>query len=338
MRSLRSFIITIVLCVCVLGYIVYNYVGDALLYKLDPDKPKETVQNAVTEADPDATQAPGVVAPLPQNPGNVGVGELQGITEATFLFVGTDFQPSVFDYKESGYNDDGVYEKQRKVSADAMLLVKIDKAKQTFMFSYIPVNAVLNKSTNKTVADFYTEKGADYMIECVYALTGIRAEHLAVIGVEDCVKALKEIGNVTYNVPCDMKAKDEWQNYEIDLSAGVQTLNPNQIVSMLRFKDYPADSKLSREALLVDFAQALFSKLTAPSYFGTAASLFSKAIGCFETKFTLSDFTDHLDLIFSYQKYTVKVITIPGMEKTVNDEVLFMPSTKESFALFSEYK
>ena len=341
MRSLKTFVISLCISVCLFGILAYNIVGNALLYKVSGDKPSDPSfdenmngQNGTSDSSGDLD----FLIPVNPDNNNSEMPEDEGITEATFLFIGTDYQPSVLDYKESGYNENGFYEKQILVSVDALLLVKIDKEKQTFMFSSIPTNAVLNKTTYKTVSDFYAEKGAEYMIECVYALTGIRAEHYAVIGVEDCVKALKQIGNITFNVPCDMKATDEWQKYEIDLKAGVQTLTPKQVVDMLRFKDYPENSKHSRETLLVDFSQALFSKLTAPSYFNNAVSLFTKVLDCFETKFTLSDFTDHLDLIFSYQKYTVKTVKFPGYTKELKEEIYFIPSGKEAIATYSEYK
>ena len=260
------------------------------------------------------------------------------VTNATFLFVGTDYQPSVLDYKESGYDENGLYVSKREVSADALLLLKIDRQKKTFMFSSIPANTVMNTATNKTISDLYSEKGAVYMADCVYALTGINVEHLAVISVEDCVKAMKKVGNVTYNVPCDMYYVDPSQKLEINLRQGEQELTPKQAVNMLRFKNYPGATGYTREKTMVEFSKVLFEKLTAPSYIGTAASLFGDTLGYFETNFKLSDFTDHIDLIYSYPNYKTKVITYPGYTKDLYGEEVFVPSISEAISTYADYK
>lgn len=341
MRSLRAFLISFVLSLGILGFAAYTLANSSFSFKLtaptlsdstvaeetkkQPVKPGETESSEPSGAD-DSQEKQEIVLPTGD------------VTNATFLFVGTDYQPSVLDYNKSGYDENGFYVQKREVSADSLLLLKIDRSKKTFVFSSIPANAVLNQSTNKTVSKLYTEKGASYMADCVYALTGIRVEHLAVISVEDCVKAMKKVGNITYDVPCDMYYVDKTQKLEIDLKAGLQELTPKQAVNMIRFKDYPSGSNYTREKLMVEFSQSLMYKLTSPAYIGTAVSMFTDALGYFESNFTVKDFTEHMDLIFSYPNYNVKVITYPGYTKESYGEEVFIPSIGEAISAYEEYK
>ncbi len=353
MRSLRAFFISFVLALSILGALTFTMLNKSLTFSFstptlenstlaeeetkqkplsaftspEDDKPsgadnndKKTDNNAETKKEPEIK--------LPEG----------DVSSTTFLFVSTDYQPGLFNYKESGYDENGLYVKKKEVLADALLLMKIDRASKTFMFSSIPANTVVNQSTNKTVAKLYSEKGASYMVNCVFALTGIKVEHLMVISVEDGVKALKKVGNVSYDVPCDMVQVKESEKYEINLKAGYQELTPKQVVSMLRFTAFPDDSNLTRERLIVDFSKSLIYKLTSPAYIGTAVSLFSDTVGYFETEFTVEDFKEHMDLFFSFPNYNTKTVTYPGYTTDMYGEEVFIPSIGEAVGAYEEYK
>lgn len=344
MRSIGAFVLSFILSLALFGVFAFSVVNSSADFNFS----KPTLSDSTVAEETGGNKKPlsGVIQTQSNEP--TGADDKKepeeivlpegDVTEATFLFVGTDYQPSVLNYKESGYDSNGLYVKKRVVGADSLVLLKIDRQKKTFMFSSIPAKAVVNQSTNKTISQLYSEKGASYMADCVYALTGIRVEHLAVISVEDCVKAMKKVGNITYNVPCDMYYVDKGQKLEINLRSGVQELTPLQAVNMIRYNGYDEDSVYTREKVMVEFAQAMMGKLTSPAYIGTAASLFADVLGYFETNFTISDFTDHMDLIFSYPKYNVKVITYPGYTKTVYGEEVFIPTIGEAISAYEEYK
>ena len=361
MRSLRAFLISFVLSLTILGSLAFSVLNKSLEF----DFSTPTLENSTVAADDTNNKKPlsSVVIPEEEKPSGADVNNDNNnnketdkkpeketvkepeiklptgdVTSTTFLFVSTDYQPSLFNYKESGYDDNGLYIKKKEVLADALLLMKIDRSKKTFMFSSIPANAVVNQSTNKTVAKLFSEKGASYMVNCVFALTGIKVEHLMVISVEDGVKALKKIGNISYDVPCDMVQVNEAEKYEINLKAGYQELTPKQAVSMLRFTDFPSGSNMTRERLIVDFTKSLVYKLASPAYIGTAVSLFSDTIGYFETDFGVDDFKKHMDLFFSYPNYNTKTVTYPGYTTELYGEEVFIPSFSEAISSYEEYK
>ena len=355
MRSLRAFLISFVLSLSILGALTFGVLNKSFSFSFStPTLENSTVAEDETNKKPllDVTkpedEKPSGADNDTDKPNNnteketVKEPEIKlpegDVTSTTFLFVSTDYQPSLFNYKESGYDENGLYVKKKEVLADGLLLMKIDRAKKTFMFSSIPANAVVNQSTNKTVAKLYSEKGASYMVNCVFALTGIKVEHLFVISVEDAVKALKKVGNVSYDVPCDMIYVDESQKYEINLNSGYQELTPKQIVSMLRFNKFPDDSSLTRERVIVDFSKTLMWKLTSPAYIGTAVSLFNDTKDYFETDFTVEDFKKHMDLFFSFQNYNAKTVTYPGYTKDLYGEEVFIPTIGEAIGAYEEYK
>ncbi len=346
MRSLKAFVISFVLSLTVFGILAYNIVSNAFDIKFSvptinnstvaseeidsPIRPNKPVEDNSEEVEENFDEITVPVGDL-----NLPTGKE---SEISLLYIGTDYQPSLFDYNKSGYDEDGFYVKKRKVMAETFLLIKIDRAKQTFLFSAIPANTIMNKNTNKTIGELYSEKGASYMVDCVYALTGIQVEYVSVAGVEDTAKILKKFGNVMYDVPCNMEYKNEEIKLDVNIQAGLQNLTPAQVHDMLRFDEYSADFIYTRESVLVDFTQVLFEKLTAPAYFSKAEEMYKSIHSMLETNFDVADFKDNIDLFFSFSKYRTVVVTYPGYEKEEFGEILFVPTTSEALGSYEEYK
>lgn len=295
----------------------------------DKNDSKDKNQTKQTEDKTPATNAPDLdKIKLPQGKES----------EVTFLFVSTDYMPSAFNYKSSGYDENGLYVKKRKISVENLLLVKIDRSSQSFMFSSIPGNTLMNQASNKTISDLYNDKGAAYMVDCVYALTGLQVEFFSVIGVDEMTNVFKKLGKVTFDVPCNMQQKDEANKIDVDLKAGVQNLSADMVVDLLRFNNYDEDFIYTRESVHVDFAQAMFEKFTSASYYKKATKLYKDVFSCFESNFSEKEFNNHIDLIFSYREYQSLVVTYPGYESEENGKLVFVPSTGEAISAYEDFK
>ncbi len=346
MRSLKAFVISFVLSLTVFGILAYNIVSNAFDIKFSVP----TINNSTVASEEELDQPVKPNRPVGDNSEDeevfdditVPVGNIEvpagDENEISLLYIGTDYQPSLFDYNKSGYDEDGFYVKKRKVMAETFLLIKIDRAKQTFLLSAIPANTIMNKNTNKTIGELYSEKGAAYMVDCVYALTGIEVEYVSDAGVEDTAKILKKFGNVMYDVPCNMQAENEEIKLKVNINAGLQNLTPAQVHNMLRFDEYSADYIYTRESVLVDFTKVMLEKLTAPAYFSKAEEMYKSIHSMLETNFDLAAFKDNKDLFFSFSKYRTVVVTYPGYEKEEFGEVLFVPTTSEAISAYEEYK
>ncbi len=328
MRALKLFAISFISAALVFGLVAYLIINNSFKKPETPDNSENNTEANETDITLETNASGDIVIPEGGN------------TSVSFLFIGTDYQPDVFDdydYSEHNNKNEGFPKKERAVCADSILLIKIDKEQKKFLFSSIPSNVLVNRPLNKTLAELYDEKGAEYVAECVYSLTGIKVDHTAVIGMKDCVKALDKLGPITYNVPCDMKYVDESQNLEISLSKGVQTLSAEQVVSMLRFNSFDV-SVYTRERVMVEFAQSLFKKLTSKAYLSQSISLFRELVTYFETDFDITDFAGNMDLIFSYPEFSSESVTYPGEEKDVSGKNVFVADVPRAVKLYVDYK
>lgn len=354
MRSLWTFVITFILSLAIFGTLAFNIVSNVFEIEFKaPDMSDdfaETVDGETNslakpvkpDKDDDKNDDDEDPDDEPDDSFQVSVGDLdlpQGKeSELTLLFVRTDYQPSVFDYEKSGYDENGVYVKKRKISVDSLLLVKIDRESQTFMFSSIPGNTVMNKANYKTIGDMFSEKGAPYMVDCVYALTGIQAEYISVIGIDDTQKLYKKIGNVMFDVPCNMVHSDTEKKIDFDIQAGLQDLSPDMVKQLLLFDNYSEDYIYTKESVHVDFALTIFEKLTTRAYLSKAVDTYKSLMKFYDTNFTEQAFKENIDLIYSFPNYQPLVVTYPGYDNELENRVVFMPSMGEALSAFEEFK
>lgn len=346
MRSVVAFILSIILTAALLVGLLYALVGNFTEFDFsipllsdstvvldnkespefaEPTKPTPKPNSTDKEADKkDPTTTEKVEQTEPEDV-EEDIKEIifpeSNDKQATFLFIGTDYRK---DFRSG-----------KRLTADSILLVKIDKVKKSFMFSAIPANTVAGDTENETLFRIYNQQGTKALVDSIHSLTGLQVEYVAVINTENCEKAFKEIGNVIYNVPCDMSVDEDWRNYTIDLEAGEQNITPKQAVALLRYNSFAGNSRHTHERVLVSYVQALFKHITTPAFASTSADWFGPMTDCFESNF---DFDDYIELFFMYPKYSSNSVTFPGYSKVSGDTTVFMPSVSEAITTYEEFK
>lgn len=285
-------------------------------------------------------------APVSTDPGGdqtTAKPDLSSVSGDTFtaLIVGTDYQPDLFDdYDLTAQNKKatGFPQSERIISADAILLMRVDRASASFVYSSLPPNMLVKSDGVDTeLRTLYDSKGIDYMCEKVTSVTGYKIDYYAAFSVEDFAKIIDKLGGIYYNVPQVMKYEDQYQGLSINLKKGAQQLTGEQAVNMLRYCSY-SDGSASRMKLAVSFARELIGKLTAPEYMASAAAMYQGIIGMFQTNFTAEDLTEHIGLIFAYPKLNIVELTYPGSTVKSAGVEYFQPSITAAITMYREYR
>lgn len=345
MHSLRSFFITFLIALLVFGvcaYFITGFVTDSVTGLLDGDRVTETTTDITTDVSGET------LAPLPSTTDDVA-GESFNI-----LLVGTDYRPSILnDYHP---NISGQYPKfndsanlighagalpeypYRTVHADAIVLVCVNKEKQSFTYLQIPSSMQLPVGgVTTTVADLYYDKGLDYFVNKMSGITGVAIDYYAVTSIEQIANVVDAMGTITYTVPCDMQYTDEISGLTISLTAGAHTLGGKDVAGLLAFDSY-TNANLSREKTTMSFLKALAQKMTNVTYLNKAAGIFANASKYVHTNFTAGDLTKNLDLIFKYNEYTVNTVEYPGSYYYRDGEQYFNPNLSAAITTMSKYK
>ncbi len=345
MVSLRSFFITFLIALLIFGvcaFFITGFVTDSINGLLSGDNVTETSEaTSSDESDSQETLPP---------PDEEVVGE-----SFNFLLIGTDYRPSILnDYHPDVATQYPTFENSelligkggalpeypyRTVSADAVMLVCVNKEKQSFTFMQIPSKMQLSVGgVTTTVGDLYYEKGLEYFVHKMAGITGTSIDFYAVTSVEQVASVVDELGTITYTVPCDMEYTDEISGLTISLTAGANKLTGKDVAGLLAFDGY-VNPSLSRERTTVSFLKALALKMTGANYMTKAASILANVQKYIYTNFTLEDLEANLGLIFKYGDYTVNTVEYPGSYYYSEDGVkYFNPNISTAITTLAKYK
>ena len=345
MVSLRTFCITFLIALLVFGvcaFFITGFVTDSINGLLSGDN--------VTEAtEPPVTDESGNVAETLPPPDDSIIGESFNI-----LLVGTDYRPSIlknyhpdiesqyptFENSELLIASDGKLPEYpfRTVSADAIMLVCVNKERQSFTFMQIPSNAVLSVGgVSTTAGNIYYEKGLEYFVNKMSGITGVSIDYYAVTSIEQIANVVDVLGAMTYTVPCDMDYTDEISGLTISLDAGANKLSGKDVMGLLSFDRY-VNPALSREKTSVAFLKALAQKMTSAKYVTKAPTILADLQDYVYTNFTLEDLEHNIDLIFKYSDFTVNTVEYPGSYYYTDGVELFNPNISGAITNMSKFK
>ena len=342
-HSLRSFCITFVIALLVFGvcaFFITGFVTDSIQNMLNP----------IEDTDPvETTTAPdGPIGPL-----GPGEEEIKG-ESFNVLLIGTDYRPSILtgyhplieeqypafsdpkalighdaDLPEFGY---------RRVQADAVMLLCVNKEKRSFTYMQIPTNMQLTVAgVSTTVADLYYDMGLTYFVNKMSGITGVPIDYYALTGIEEIAGVVDAMDSITYTVPCDMEYVDEVSGLTISLRGGSQTLTGTDVAGLLSFNGY-TNANLSREKTMLSFLKALAQKMTNVTYFNKAAEIFANAEQYVHTNFAAEDLMKNLELIFMYSEFTVNTVEYPGNYYYSNGVRYFNPNITLAINNMAQYK
>lgn len=335
LSAFRNFFITLLVSLLIfgiLGALITDYALDTV--GIPRIGAKET------EPSPDETgNDPSETSHGSLDPSDPAKKDSHGITA---LLIGTDYQPDVFDdYDLSEINEQsaGFPLPERRVTADTILIVHLDKKSGQILFCRIPSNIRVNDhGLNKKLGDLYADSGREVLQEKLEAMIAMPFDYYAEVDIPGMKKIIDEIGGLEYKVPRDMYYYDEEEDYTINLHKGLQKLDGEGVLQLLRFNGYGDDGS-ARLTTAVNVLKTIASKMTSDrSYYDNAKSLFPILSSYLKTDFTEEDLAKELDLLFLYPNMETVTVSYPGQSVTIDGELYYEINLVSGRALFSAYK
>lgn len=282
----------------------------------------------------------------------------------SMLFVGLDYTPTLFyDYYNpsklvadglSGYEGDreagsavtdGEY---REISADAILLVGVSHKAKEFVFTPIEPNTLIDSSilpelygnTTVCLGDIYYQYGHEAFLGSVEKLIGIKIDRHAYMNLDEFPKIIDTIDGVDFNVPCDMKYDDNKGQLHINIEAGMQTLDGEKALQVLRFNKYEGTDN-SRLDTTISLAKALMDKISSVTFITRADAIFEIVENMISTNFSAGDLMAQKKTILSYNNpesnYESVTVELVGNYSTINDRLCFIPDKNRCLNAFFDY-
>ena len=150
---------------------------------------------------------------------------------ATILLAGTD---------ESGNR------------TDTLMLLNINRQSRQISLMSIPRDTKVNsKYSPKKINGAYGingkgEEGMSSLMEYVSECVGFRPDGYLLIDLDAFVELVDLMGGVKFDVPCDMYYEDPSQDLYINLKAGLQRLDGEQAMGLVRFRSGYSRADLER--------------------------------------------------------------------------------------------
>ena len=155
------------------------------------------------------------------------------------------------------------------LNTDTIMLAHIDTEMDVLNIMSIPRDTMSNQSRYVKKINAAYGVGGKANIEQLKSeitdLLGIQVDRYVVVNLDAFEQVIDAIGGVTIDVPDDMKYKDPYQDLVINLSKGPQTLNGEQAIGFVRFRDGYVDGDLGRIEAQQLFIEALINQMTSPS-------------------------------------------------------------------------
>jgi LCP family protein required for cell wall assembly len=109
------------------------------------------------------------------------------------------------------------------------------------------------------------EKGMNVLLDYVKDLVGYRPDGYMLIDLDCFAELVDAMGGVTYEVPMDMEYNDPTQELYINLKQGLQKLNGQEAMWLVRFRSGYAMADLERVRVQRDFLAAALDQWASPS-------------------------------------------------------------------------
>ncbi len=347
MASLRNFAITFCVSLVIFGFLAYYvavFAADSFAEGFGISRETEEAQTteAVTEVfNPFDDTTPPESTTIQGNSFN-------------FVLVGLDYCEEIFDdYHESiseilaqalsGVQEEGVdqqltYEQKRSISADAVLIGRVDKEDRRLTLTCLSGNTrVFVDGVYTDLGSVLINKGVDFYLGKITALTGFAPDYYGIVSIPAMQDIIDELGGLSFRVPCDMEYEDETEGLVISLKEGTQWLTGEDAMHVLRYAGYE-DRDISRMGVIRDMAASMMTSVADITTLANAASLFQTVKNGVATNMSLANFSDHLDLIFHIGDFTVVNYAYPGQMIVYNGSPMFEPDTVSALTALLRYR
>lgn len=173
----------------------------------------------------------------------------------------------------------------------------------------------------------------DLAIETIRQVTGIPIHEFVKISFQGVIDAVDALGGVEFDVPQDMYKSDP----PINLKKGVQVLDGEKALQLLRYRDYP-QADLMRIKVQQDFMRAAFEQKAKPQYIAQIPKVYQAVSDDIKSSLSVAEMTRYANMIrkagvSSIQTYEMPVTpkTIGGISYVIVDTEALAPIVNEHF-------
>lgn len=232
---------------------------------------------------------------------------------------------------------------------DTIMLCGYNPSTQKAFMLSIPRDTFVGK--NPSSANGYDKINAQYQksaqktVEAVELLTGVKIDHYVIVRNISISSIFECIGEVEFDVPINMNYDDPTQDLHIHLNKGLQTLTPDQVEQLLRFRhnndgsSYPSsygDNDYGRMRTQREFLAAVIDQLSSFENVGKLKDIASMVYTNLQTDMSGFDVLDYVPYGLKFSTSNLKSEQLPGKSALINNLWFYTVSKVETRELMDK--
>lgn len=215
-------------------------------------------------------------------------------------------------------------------NADTIVLASFNTKKQSLKLLSIPRDTMSNeeRAIQKINGSYSVDhKGnIEQTIREVEMVTSLPIDRYAITTFDGFEEAIDAIGGVEMNVPSDLYYSDPYQDLEIDLKEGKQTLDGKHALQFVRYRVGYANGDLGRIGAQQLFFKALGQELLDASVITKVPALAKVVSKEMETDLTVSEMIWFFKQAQGMSMDNVEMFVLPGTAEYIDDISYYIPS------------
>lgn len=243
----------------------------------------------------------------------------------------------------------GVSEDISAKLTDTIILCGYNPSTQKAFMLSVPRDTFVGKSESsasgydKINAQF--QKSAEKTVESVELLTGIQIDYYVIVRNISITSIFECFGSIDFDVPINMNYDDPTQDLHIHLKKGYQTLEPDQIEQLLRFRhnndgtSYPSsygDNDYGRMRTQREFIKAAMEQVLSIQNVGKLKDLASMVYTNLQTNMSGYTVLDYVPHALKFSTSNLRSEQLPGQSALINELWFYKVSKSQTKALVDE--
>lgn len=210
---------------------------------------------------------------------------------------------------------------QDGLRTDTLMLLTVDRSKGSLSLVSIPRDTLVNggysvpKINTVYAANNGGAEGIEMLMTRVAECIGFRPDGYMLIRLEAFVELVDQLGGVKFHVPVDMFYNDPAQDLYIDLKAGLQTLDGQQAMGVVRFRSGYADADLGRISVQRDLLSALVEQMVSFEGVTKSPQLLNILMEHTDSSLTVANYLWLAEAALVCDLRQVQTATLPGTPK-----------------------
>lgn len=195
--------------------------------------------------------------------------------------------------------------------SDVIMIFSVDPKNDRLSLLSIPRDTKIKiNGQNKKINSALSVGEESLAIQKVKELTGLTIHDYLTVNFSAVETVIDELGGIEFDVPCTMKYRDPDQDLYINISKGVQTLNGEDSVKVLRFRQYPMGD-LQRNQVQQDFFRAALSQKLKPKYISKVPALYALVEENIKSSLSANELLSYLNAVRKMDDTTVETFELP---------------------------